>query len=193
MPFELPRLPYDRTALQPHLSATSLDLHHGQHYRAYLDTVNARIDGTELAELALEDIVRQSQGSLFDAAAQAWNHAFYWRCLGPRAGGDPQGRLGELVSRHFGDPRRLREEFDRAALGLFGSGWVWLVQHPSGALAIQATRNAGTPLTGQSTPLLACDVWEHAYYTDYQNDRARYLEAFWKLVNWDFVASQLRD
>lgn len=193
MPFDLPRLPYDRTALQPHLSATSLDLHHGQHHRAYLEAVNARIEGTELAELSLEEIVRQSQGSLFDAAAQAWNHAFYWQCLSPRAGGDPQGRLGELVSRHFGDAKRLREEFERVALGLFGAGWVWLVQHPSGALAIQATRNAGTPLTGQSTPLLACSMWEHAYYTDYQNDRARYLEAFWKLVNWNFVASQLRE
>ncbi|WP_256776192.1 MULTISPECIES: Fe-Mn family superoxide dismutase [unclassified Stenotrophomonas] len=193
MPLELPRLPYDRTALQPHLSAETLDLHHGRHHRAYIEAVNARIDGTELAELPLEDIVRQSQGSLFDAAAQAWNHGFYFHCLHPRGGGDPKDRLGELVTRHFGDIRRLREEFDRAALGLFGSGWVWLVQHPSGALAIQTTRNAGTPLTGQSTPLLACDVWEHAYYTDYQNERARYLEAFWKLVNWDFVAAQLRD
>ncbi|MFG3447582.1 MULTISPECIES: superoxide dismutase [unclassified Stenotrophomonas] len=193
MPLELPRLPYDRTALQPHLSATTLDLHHGRHHRAYVDAVNARIEGTELAELPLEEIVRQSQGSLFDAAAQAWNHAFYWQCLHPRGGGEPQGRLGELVGRHFGDARRLREEFDRVALGVVGAGWVWLVQHPNGALAIQATRNAGTPLTGQSTPLLACDVWEHAYYTDYQNERGRYLDAFWKIVNWDFVATQLRD
>lgn len=193
MPLELPRLPYDRTALQPHLSATTLDLHHGRHHRAYVDAVNARIEGTELAELPLEEIVRQSQGSLFDAAAQAWNHAFYWQCLHPRGGGEPQGRLGELVGRHFGDAKRLREEFDRVALGVVGAGWVWLVQHPNGALAIQATRNAGTPLTGQSTPLLACDVWEHAYYTDYQNERGRYLDAFWKIVNWDFVATQLRD
>lgn len=193
MPLDLPRLPYDRAALQPHLSAETLDLHHGRHQRAYIDAVNARIEGTELADLPLEDIVRQSQGSLFDAAAQAWNHAFYFQCLHPRGGGDPKDRLGELVTRHFGDVRRLREEFERAALGLFGSGWVWLVQHPTGALVIQSTRNAGTPLTGHSTPLLACDVWEHAYYTDYQNERARYLEAFWKVVNWDFVAAQLRD
>ena len=193
MPLELPRLPYDRTALQPHLSATTLDLHHGQHHRGYVEAVNARIEGTELAELPLDEIVRQSQGSLFDAAAQAWNHAFYWHCLHPRGGGEPQGRLGELISRHFGDAKRLREEFDRVALGVFGAGWVWLVQHPNGALAVQATRNAGTPLTGQSTPLLACDVWEHAYYTDYQNERGRYLDAFWKIVNWDFVAMQLRD
>ena len=193
MPLDLPRLPYDRAALQPHLSAGTLDLDHGRHPRAYIDAVNARIEGTELADLPLEDIVRQSQGSLFDAAAQAWNHAFYFQCLHPRGGGDPKDRLGELVTRHFGDVRRLREEFERAALGLFGSGWVWLVQHPTGALVIQSTRNAGTPLTGHSTPLLACDVWEHAYYTDYQNERARYLEAFWKVVNWDFVAAQLRD
>src|SRR5690606_37290029 len=122
MPLELPRLPYDRAALQPHLSAETLDLHHGRHLRAYLEAVNARIDGTELAELPLEDIVRQSQGSLFDAAAQAWNHQFYFQCLHPRAGGDPQGRLGERVTRYFGDAKRLREAFDRAALGLFGSG-----------------------------------------------------------------------
>lgn len=193
MPLDLPRLPFERTALQPHLSAASLDLHHGQHQRAYVEAVNAGIEGTELAELPLEDIVRQSQGSLFDAAAQAWNHAFFWQCVQPRGGGEPQGRLAELIGRHFGDARRLREEFDRTALGLFGSGWVWLVQHPSGALAIQVTRNAGTPLVGHSTPLLGCDLWEHAYYTDFQNDRAKYLEAFWKLVNWEFVGSQLRD
>lgn len=193
MPLELPRLPYDRTALQPHLSAEALDLLHGRHYRGCLDTVNARIEGTELADLPLEDLLRQTQGSLFDAAAMAWNLGFYLQCLHPRGGGEPKGRLGELVTRHFGDVRRLREAFDRAALGLFGSGWVWLVQHPGGALALQVTRNAGTPLTGQSTPLLACNVWEHAYYTDYQNERARYLDGFWKLVNWDFVATQLQE
>jgi Fe-Mn family superoxide dismutase len=192
MPLELPRLPYDRTALQPHFSAPALDLHLARH-RACVEAVNARIEGTELAELGLDEIVRQSQGSLFDMAAQAWNHAFYWQCLHPRGGGDPAGPLGELTGRHFGDGKRLREEFDRVALAVFGSGWVWLVQHPSGALAIQSTRNAGTPLTGQSTPLLGCNVWEHAYYTDYQNARGRYLDAFWKLVNWDFVAAQLRD
>ena len=193
MPLELPRLPYDRKALQPHLSAELLDLHHGVHQRTCLEQVNARIENSDLAELPLEDIVRQSQGSLFDAAAQAWNQAFYFQGLHPRGGGDPQGRLGELIGRHFGDARRMREEFDRAALGLFGSGWVWLVQHPGGALGVQRTRNAGTPLTSLSTPLLGCSVWEHAYYLDYQNDRARYLEAFWKLVNWDVVSAQLRD
>ncbi len=192
MPVELPALPYLSGSLQPHLSAQTLELHHGRHHRAYVDAVNAGILGTEWEDASLEEIVRQAQGKLFDAAAQAWNHGFYWQCLRPRGGGEPQGRLGELVKRQFGDVQRLREEFNRTALGLFGSGWVWLVQHPGGQLGIQATRNAGTPLTGESAPLLCCDVWEHAYYTDYQNDRARYLDAFWQMVNWEFAGSQLR-
>lgn len=192
MPVELPDLPYSRTALQPHLSAEALDLHHGGHHRAYVDALNARIAGTELDGLPLEDIVRGSQGSLFEAAAQAWNHAFFWQCLHPRAGGEPHGALAERIIRQFGDAQKLREEFNRAALAVFGSGWCWLVQHPDGRLAIATTRNANTPLSGDSTPLLACDLWEHAYYTDYQNDRTRYLQAFWKLVNWDFVGAQLR-
>ena len=192
MPVELPDLPYPRTALQPHLSAQTLDLHHGQHHHGYVAALNTRIAGTELDGLPLEDIVRSSQGSLFEAAAQAWNHAFFWQCLHPRAGGEPHGALAERITRQFGDVQKLREEFNRAALAVFGSGWAWLVQHPDGRLAIVTTRNAGTPLTGNSTPLLACDVWEHAYYTDFQNDRARYLQAFWKLVNWDFVGAQLR-
>ncbi len=192
MPVQLPELPYSRTALQPHISAETLDLHHGRHHRAYVDAVNARIAGTEMDELALEDIVRGSQGSLFEAAAQAWNHAFFWQCLHPRAGDDPHGALAERINLQFGDVQKLREEFNRAALAVFGSGWAWLVQHPDGTLAITTTRNANTPLTGDSTPLLVCDVWEHVYYSDYRNERARYLQAFWKLVNWDFVSSQLR-
>ena len=191
MPVELPDLPYPRTALQPHLSAEALDLHHGYH-RACVDALNARIAGTELDGLPLEDIVRGSQGSLFETAAQTWNHAFFRQCLHPRAGGEPHGALAERITRQFGDVQKLREEFNRAALSVFGSGWAWLVQHPDGRLAIVTTRNANTPLTGESAPLLACNLWEHAYYTDYQNDRARYLQAFWKLVNWDFVSAQLR-
>ena len=192
MPVELPDLPYPRDALQPHLTAATLDLHHGQHHHGYVAALNTRIAGTELDDLPLEDIVRSSQGSLFEAAAQAWNHAFFWQCLHPRAGGEPHGALAERITRQFGDVQKLREEFNRAALAVFGSGWAWLVQHPDGRLAIVTPRNAGTPLTGNSTPLLACDLWEHAYYTDFQNDRARYLQAFWKLVNWDFVGAQLR-
>jgi len=191
MPLELPALPYPRTALQPHISAETLDLHHGRHHRGYVDAVNAQIAGTELADATLEEIVRQSQGSLFNAAAQAWNHAFFWQCLHPRAGGEPHGVLAELINRQFGDVQKLRDEFNKAALAVFGSGWAWLVRHPDGKLAVVTTRNANTPLTGASTPLLVCDLWEHAYYTDYQNERARYLQAFWKLVNWDFATAQL--
>ncbi|WP_434213248.1 superoxide dismutase [[Pseudomonas] boreopolis] len=192
MPIELPPLPYSRSALEPYLSAATLDSHHGQHHRNYVEELNARIEGTEFADLALEEIVRRAQGSLFDTAAQVWNHGFYWQCMRARGGGDPTGALAEKIAQSFGGVTQLRQEFDRAALALFGSGWVWLVQRPDGLLAVASTPHAGTPLTGSDTPLLACDVWEHAYYLDHQNARAAYLEAFWKVVNWDFVASRLQ-
>jgi Fe-Mn family superoxide dismutase len=192
MPIELTPLPYDRAALAPHLSAETLDYHHGKHQRAYVDRLNELIAGTEFADLMLEDIVRRAQGQLFNQAAQVWNHEFYWQCLRPRGGGEPGGALGEKIVQAFGDFAHFRGEFDRLALATFGSGWVWLVQRGDGQLAVVSTANASTPLTGDDTPLLACDVWEHAYYIDYRNGRAQYLEAFWKLVNWDFVASRLR-
>jgi len=192
MPIELPPLPYDRTALQPHLSAETLDHHHGKHHRAYVDRLNELIAGSEFEALPLEDIVRRAQGGLFNQAAQVWNHNFYWQCLRPRGGGDPGGLLAEKISQAFGDVAHLRSEFNRLAMATFGSGWTWLVQRSDGNLAIVTTSNASTPLTGEDVPLLTCDVWEHAYYIDYRNARAQYLEAFWKLVNWDFVASQLR-
>ncbi|HEY9255672.1 MAG TPA: Fe-Mn family superoxide dismutase [Stenotrophomonas sp.] len=192
MPIELTPLPYDRAALAPHLSAETLDYHHGKHQRAYVERLNELIAGTEFADLALEEIVRRAQGSLFNQAAQVWNHEFYWQCLRPRGGGEPGGALGEKIAQAFGDTNLLREEFNRRAMATFGSGWTWLVQRADGNLAVVSTSNASTPLTGEDTPLLACDVWEHAYYIDYRNGRAQYLEAFWKLVNWDFVASRLR-
>ncbi len=192
MPIELTPLPYDRAALAPHLSAETLDYHHGKHQRAYVDRLNELIAGTEFAELMLEDIVRRAQGQLFNQAAQVWNHEFYWQCLRPRGGGEPGGKLGEKIAQAFGDFAHFRAEFERLVLATFGSGWVWLVQRADGQLAVVSTTNASTPLTGDDTPLLACDVWEHAYYIDYRNGRAQYLEAFWKLVNWEFVASRLR-
>lgn len=156
-----------------------------------MEQLNARIEGSEFAELTLEQIIAQAQGTLFHLAAQVWNHNFYWQCLRTRAGGEPLGQLGERIAKSFGDFVHFKLEFNRMALTSFGSGWVWLVQRPDGALAVVATPNASTPLTGPDIPLLACDIWEHAYYLDYQQDRARYLDAFWKLVNWDFVASRL--
>jgi len=192
MPIELPPLPYDRSALQPHLSADTLDHHHGKHHRGYVDRLNELIAGTEFEDLPLEDIVRRAQGGMFNQAAQVWNHNFYWQCLRPRGGGEPGGRLAEKISQAFGDAAHLRSEFNRIAMATFGSGWTWLVQRGDGGLAVVTTSNASTPLTGEDVPLLTCDVWEHAYYIDYRNARAQYLDAFWKLVNWDFAAAQLR-
>ncbi|HEY0335505.1 MAG TPA: Fe-Mn family superoxide dismutase [Stenotrophomonas sp.] len=192
MPIELLPLPYDRSALLPYLSAETLDYHHGKHHRGYVDRLNELIAGTELDELPLEEVVRRAQGTVFNQAAQVWNHDFYWRCLRPRGGGEPVGPLSEKIALAFGDATRLRAEFNRVAMATFGSGWTWLVQRSDGTLAVLVTSNASTPLTGQDVPLLACDVWEHAYYIDYRDARAQYLDAFWNLVNWDFVASQLR-
>ncbi|AAW76462.1 Fe-Mn family superoxide dismutase [Xanthomonas oryzae pv. oryzae] len=191
MPIEHVALPYSRAALEPHLSSATLGAHHGVCHRSEVEQLNARIEGSEFAELTLEQIIAQAQGTLFHLAAQVWNHNFYWQCLRPRAGGEPLGQLGERIAKSFGDFVHFKLEFNRMALTSFGSGWVWLVQRPDGALAVVATPNASTPLTGPDIPLLACDIWEHAYYLDYQQDRARYLDAFWKLVNWDFVASRL--
>ncbi|MBN6113265.1 superoxide dismutase [Xanthomonas bonasiae] len=192
MAIELAPLPYDRAALAPHLSAETLDQHHGQHQRALVERLNAQIAGSEFADLPLQDLVRRAQGRLFQHAAEAWNHEFYWRGLRPRGGGEPGGDLAERIARSFGDVARFKAEFERMALAVFGSGWVWLVQRPDATLALLTTVNAGSPLTGDDVPLLACDLWEHAYYIDYRGDRARYLDAFWKLVNWEFVAANLR-
>ncbi|MBN6101074.1 superoxide dismutase [Xanthomonas sp. CFBP 8703] len=192
MAIELAPLPYDRAALAPHLSAETVDQHHGRHQRALVERLNAQIAGSEFADLPLQDLVRRSQGRLFQHAAEVWNHEFYWRGLRPRGGGEPGGELAERIARSFGDVARFKAEFERMALAVFGSGWVWLVQRPDATLALLATVNAGSPLTGEDLPLLACDLWEHAYYIDYRGDRARYLEAFWKLVNWEFVAANMR-
>lgn len=191
MPIELPPLPYPPGALQPHLSAQAVSLLHDQQ-RHWLERVNQWTADTEWSDAPLEQIVLESQGALHEAASQAWALAFQWRCLRARGGGEPQGALAERINRQFGDAARLRETFNDAAAGLFGSGWAWLVRHPDGHLAVQVTRNAGTPLTSGSTPLLACCLWEHAYYTDYQNDRRRWLDAWWHLVDWESAGSPVR-
>ncbi len=192
MAIELPPLPYERNALEPHISAETLDYHYGKHHKTYVDNLNKQIEGTEFAELPLEAIIRKAQGGMFNNAAQTWNHTFYWHCLKPNGGGEPTGKLKEAIDKAFGDFAKFKEEFTKLAVGTFGSGWGWLVQRPDGALALVSTSNAATPLTGEDTPLLTCDVWEHAYYIDYRNARPKYLEAFWNLVNWDFVASNLK-
>ena len=192
MAIELPALPYDRTALEPHISAETIDYHYGKHHKAYVDNLHKMIEGTEFADMSLEDIIRKSQGGMFNNAAQVWNHTFYWHCLSPNGGGEPTGKLAEAINAAFGSFDKFKEAFTKTAVGTFGSGWGWLVQRPDGALALASTPNAATPLTGEDTPLLTCDVWEHAYYIDYRNARPKYVEAFWNLVNWDFVAGNMK-
>ena len=191
MAIELPPLPYERTALEPHISAETLDYHYGKHHQTYVTNLNNLIKGTEYEEQALEDIVRKSSGGMFNNAAQVWNHTFYWQSLSPRGGGDPAGKLADAIAKAFGSLDKFREEFSKTAIGTFGSGWAWLVQRPDGSLGLVSTANAATPLTGADRALLTCDVWEHAYYIDYRNARPKYLEAFWKLVNWEHAASRM--
>ena len=190
MAIELPALPYDRTALEPHISGETIDFHYGKHHQAYVTNLNNMIAGTEFADMSLEDIIRKSQGGMFNNAAQVWNHTFYWHCLSPNGGGEPTGKLAEAINAAFGSFEKVKEEFTKTAVGTFGSGWGWLVQRPDGALALASTPNAATPLTGEDTPLLTCDVWEHAYYIDYRNSRPNYLKGFWEIVNWDEVAKR---
>ncbi len=192
MAIELPALPYDRTALEPHISAETIDFHYGKHHQTYVTNLNNMIAGTEFEAMSLEEIVRKSQGGMFNNAAQVWNHTFYWNCLKPNGGGAPTGKLADAINAAFGSFEKFKEEFSKTAITTFGSGWAWLVQRPDGALALVSTPNAATPLTGEDTALLTCDVWEHAYYVDYRNARPKYVEAFWNLVNWDFVASQMK-
>lgn len=191
MSIVLPPLPYARDALAPHISAETLDFHYGKHHQAYVNNLNGLIAGTEFATASLEEIVRRSNGPLFNNAAQVWNHTFYWESLAP-SGGSPTGRLAEALTATFGSLDEFRAAFNKVAMGTFGSGWAWLVQKPDGRLAIVSTSNAATPLTGEDRPLLTCDVWEHAYYVDYRNARQAYLDAFWKVVNWAAVASRMQ-
>ncbi len=191
MSIELPALPYARDALQPHISSETLDFHYGKHHQTYVDNLNKLIVGTEFADADLETIVRKSQGGMFNNAAQIWNHTFYWNSLSPSGGGEPAGKLVEAIVKAFGSFAMFKEEFSKVAIGTFGSGWAWLVQRPDGTLAIVSTSNAATPITGNDKPLLTCDVWEHAYYIDYRNARAKYVEAFWSLANWEFAAKQM--
>ena len=192
MPITLPDLPYARDALAPHVSAETLEYHHGKHHNAYVTNLNNLVEGTPWASKSLEEIVRGAEpGGLFNNAAQVFNHTFYWNCLSSAGGGEPSGALGSAISEAFGGFAAFKEQFTRAAVTHFGSGWAWLVKDTAGKLSIETTANAGCPLTEGKTPLLTCDVWEHAYYIDYRNARPQYVEAFWNLVNWDFVASQL--
>jgi Fe-Mn family superoxide dismutase len=188
---QLPDLPYPSDALAPHISAETLSLHHGKHHATYVDKLNGLIDDTPFADARLSEIVVEAEGGIFNNGAQAWNHAFYWHCLSPDGGGDPEGALAEQIGRDFGSTDALREQFSEALTTLFGSGWVWLALDASDKLVIESRSNAGNPLRDGMLPILTCDMWEHAYYVDYRNRKKEYVDTFWKLVNWEFVAQNL--
>jgi superoxide dismutase, Fe-Mn family len=192
MEHKLPDLPYAIDALAPSISRETLEYHHGKHHAAYVNNLNKLIKDTEFEFSTIEEIVKKANGGIYNNAAQAWNHAFYWQSLSPAAGGEPAGTIAEAIRASFGSFAAFREEFTKSAMTTFGSGWVWLVKNGDGKLLIESMGNAGTPLKNGKKAILTCDVWEHAYYIDYRNNRAAYIEAFWKLVNWKFAEQNLQ-
>ncbi|WP_434359620.1 superoxide dismutase [Fe] [Parasalinivibrio latis] len=192
MAFQLPALPYEKNALEPHISQETLEYHHGKHHNTYVVKLNGLIEGTEFEGKTLEEIVKSSSGGVFNNAAQIWNHTFYWHCLSPNGGGEPTGDLADAIAKSFGSFEEFKAKFTDSAINNFGSSWTWLVKKADGSLDIVNTSNAATPLTEDGvTPLLTVDLWEHAYYIDYRNLRPDYMNAFWALVNWEFVAQNL--
>lgn len=190
MAFELPALPYEKNALEPHISAETLEYHYGKHHATYVTKLNGLVEGTEMASKSLEEIVKNSEGGVFNNAAQIWNHTFYWNSLSPNGGGEPTGALASAINAKWGSFADFKAALNDKAVNNFGSSWTWLVKTADGSLDIVNTSNAATPLTdGSLTPLLTVDLWEHAYYIDYRNVRPKYLEGFWSLVNWDFAAA----
>ena len=197
MSYELPALPYGYTELAPHISKETLEFHHDKHHATYVNNYNAAVKDTELAEKPIEEVIKaiagdSSKAAIFNNAAQAWNHTFYWNSIKPNGGGTPAGELAEKIKADFGSFETFVEEFKKAGASQFGSGWAWLVLD-KGTLKVTKTGNADNPLTAGQTPLLTMDVWEHAYYLDYQNKRPAYIDTFiGNLVNWDFVAANLK-
>lgn len=190
MAFELPALPYEKNALEPHISAETLEYHYGKHHATYVTKLNGLVEGTDMASKSLEDIVKNSEGGVFNNAAQIWNHTFYWNSLSPNGGGEPTGALADAINAKWGSFADFKAALNDKAVNNFGSSWTWLVKTANGSLDIVNTSNAATPLTDASlTPLLTVDLWEHAYYIDYRNVRPKYLEGFWALANWDFAAA----
>jgi Fe-Mn family superoxide dismutase len=196
MAFELPALPYAKDALEPHMSANTFDFHHGKHHNTYVVNLNGMIEGTDMASQSLEEIIKASAGDaskagIFNNAAQVWNHTFFWNSMSPNGGGAPSGDLAAGIDAAFGGLDGFKEAFKNAGATQFGSGWAWLVAE-GGELKVTKTPNAETPLTTGATPLVCCDVWEHAYYLDYQNRRPDFLQVFLdNLINWDFAAANL--
>jgi Fe-Mn family superoxide dismutase len=191
MEHTLPPLPYAKDALQPHISAETLEYHYGKHHQAYVTNLNNLIKGTEFEQLSLEEIIKKSSGGIFNNSAQVWNHTFFWSTLSPTGGGAPTGAVADAINAKWGSFDKFKEEFSKSAIGNFGAGWTWLVQKPDGTVDIVNTSNAATPLTTENKPVLTIDVWEHAYYIDYRNARPKFVESFWNLVNWEFANQNL--
>jgi len=189
---KLPDLPYKMDALSPHISKETLEYHYGKHHNAYVDKLNAAIAGGKYEKLSLDDIVRESKGEakVFNNAAQTWNHTFYWNCLSPNGGGEPGGAIADAIKASFGSFGTFKEQFSDKSATLFGSGWTWVVKEGD-KLSIVQTKDADNPMTDGKTPILTCDVWEHAYYIDYRNARPKYVEAFWNVINWEFMEKNL--
>jgi len=192
MEHKLPELPYLKNALEPHISEETLEYHYGKHHATYVDKLNGLIPGTEFEHKTLEEVIKSATGPVFNNAAQIWNHSFYWHCLSPAGGGEPTGQLEALINASFGSFDVFKAKLTASAINNFGSGWTWLVKNQQGGLEIINTSNAETPLTDPLlSPLITVDVWEHAYYIDYRNARPKYLDAFWKLINWEFASKRL--
>jgi superoxide dismutase, Fe-Mn family len=192
MTFKLPDLPYAKDALEPHISRETFEYHHGKHHAAYVNKLNQLTDGTPKATKTLEELIQSEEpGAIFNQAAQVWNHTFFWHSMSPKGGGEPSGKIADLIKKSHGSFDNFKKEFNAAGVGQFGSGWAWVVKEGDG-VKIVTTSNAGTPLKDKASCLLTCDVWEHAYYIDYRNDRAKFLETFWKIVNWDFANQNVR-
>ena len=196
MPFILPELPYSKDALAPTISAETIEYHYGKHHQTYVTNLNNLLPGSAYEGLGLDEIVRLSHGKpsekpVFNNAAQVWNHTFYWNSLSPTGGGEPKGGIAAAIDKSFGSFQDFKEKFSKAALTQFGSGWAWVVKNDDGSLVIEQTANADTPMATGKRCVLTIDVWEHAYYVDYRNARPKYIEEFWKVVNWDFASSNL--
>lgn len=188
MGFSLPPLPFDQGSLSPFISPETIEFHYGKHHKGYVDNLNKLIAKTEHVNKTLEEIVKSADGAIYNNAAQAFNHQFYWNCLSPSGGGEPKGPLAEALTKEFGSVAKFKELFTESSMTIFGSGWAWLVKDKRGKLKIMKASNADNPLLDNEQPILTCDVWEHAYYIDYRNARAKYLEAFWHIVNWRFAS-----
>jgi superoxide dismutase, Fe-Mn family len=191
MEHKLPELPYPKDALQPHISAETLEYHHGKHHNAYVTNLNNLIKGTKFENMSLEEIIMSSEGGIFNNSAQVWNHTFFWNCLSPKGGGAATGKINDMINKKWGSFDKFKEEFAKAATTNFGSGWTWLIQNKAGDVEIFNTSNAQSPMTSGHKALMTLDVWEHAYYIDYRNSRPNFINAFWNLVNWDFVNKNL--